>query len=456
MDALLFIALLGAFIAVVIDLLSQLPTKDSHQIRNWLIQWFIKGAIAPIIVWILFNTGIFQNLPDFVSSKMLSKMGWNNTDATLLMIFIGIIVITTFWTAVTSGWLIAMLSAYEIDKGEVFKRVRWFSLFLVPLAGLIVFAFGWGAIGVAGTLWLLPIVKASTAATGEPNRRTRPSYSKATVHLQRGKYEDAEQEVLAELERCDDDFDGWMLLAELYANHFQDLPAAARMIGETCEQPATTVSEVAVAYHRLADWHMKLEHNPEAAIKALEHISARYPRSHVDRMARLRIKNIQNEQQEKNEEPRTIRLPSLGRQLDNTPENETNIEAAASQARRCTEVLKKNPNDIPARETFARILAEQLGKADVAIEQLHLLIDLSAKDESAERKMAEWLALIAAWQLKYLNDEPSALATMRRLIQEHPQTGEAFAAQRRLHMIEMERRLRAARFAQPPAQGSSA
>ncbi|MGZ4961986.1 MAG: tetratricopeptide repeat protein [Limisphaerales bacterium] len=442
MEALLLIVILGAFIAIVVDLLGQLPTTESHKIRKWLVEWFIKGVVVPIVVWMVFNMGVFQNLPDFVSSRMLQKMNGVNRDATLLLIFVGVVVITTYWTALTSGWLLAMLTAYDVDKREVFKRIRWLAILLSPLALLIVASFGWGALGVAGTVWLLPVVKAAGSVTGEPARRIRPTYSKAAIHVQRGKYEDAEQEVLAELEQHQDDFDGWMLLAELYANRFSDLPAAARMINETCDQPTTTISEVAVAYHRLADWYVKQENNSEAAINTLEQICRRYPNTHVDRMARLRIRNISGEEEEKRAEPRTIHLPSLGRGIERESSVEQNVDAAAAQARRCSEILKKNPNDTAARETFARILAEQLGKADVAIEQLQLLLDLAATDEAAQARIPEWLSLISSWQLKYRNDEPSAVATMNRLVRDHSNTAQAFAAQRRLHMIEMEHRMR--------------
>ncbi len=442
MEALLLIVIVGAFIAIVVDLLEQLPTIESHKIRKWLIAWFIKGVIVPIVVWMLFNMGVFQNLPDFVSSRMLQKMGGVNRDATLLLIFVGVIVITTYWTALTSGWLLAMLTSYDLDGREVFKRIRWLAVLLSPLALLIVASFGWGALGVAGTVWLLPVVKAAGSVTGEPKRRTRPTYSKAAVHLQRGKYEDAEQEVLAELERCQDDFDGWMLLADLYANHFNDLPAAARMINETCDQPTTTISEIAVAYHRLADWYVKQDNNSNAAIEALEQICRRYPNTHVERMARLRIRNISGEEEQKPTASRTIRLPSLGKEIERESPSEQNVEAAAAQARRYSEILKKNPNDLAARETFARVLAEQLGKADVAIEQLESLLDLAATDEAAQARIPEWLSLISSWQLKYRNDEPAAVAIMKRLVRDHSSTAQAFAAQRRLHMIEMEHRMR--------------
>jgi tetratricopeptide (TPR) repeat protein len=471
MISVLFIALIATFIAILIDLLGQLPRDSRREMRTWLITWFIKGAAIPLIVWTMFNSGLFENLPDFVSSRMLQKMSPVDTlqnmgvpisasiaanvaatvkrEARLLLLFVGLLVIATYWMALTSGWLLAMLSAYAVDIRAVAKKVKWITIALAPVALLMFASYGWAAIGVAATLTMLPMLKAAAHVVGEPVIKIRPSYSKATAQLLRGNYENAEQEVLSQLEKCDDDFDGWMHLADLYANHFNDLPAAERMIEETCNQPTTTVSEIAVAYHRLADWYLKLENNPEAAIEALEKIGSRYPHTHVERMARLRIRKMAGDKQElsKPEQPRTIALPSLGRELDIVAS--TDVDDAVFEAKRCSELLTKNPNDIEAREKFARLLAEQLKQPELGIEQMQLLIDLAATNESAQTRLPEWLALMGTWQLKYRNDEPAAVAIFRRLIHEHPQTSQAFTAQRRLQMIEMEHQMRTHRSRDP-------
>ena len=47
---------------------------------------------------------------------------------------------------------------------------------------------------------------------------------------------------------------------------------------------------------------------------------------------------------------------------------------AAYLAKQCVEALKKNPDDVPARERFARVLADSLGDAKTAIEQIELLL----------------------------------------------------------------------------------
>jgi hypothetical protein len=78
----------------------------------------------------------------------------------------------------------------------------------------------------------------------QPEQKTAPIYSRAIAAMHFDKYEEAEKAVIHELESCEDDFDGWMMLAELYANHFNDLPAAEELLRETCEHPGTTALSI--------------------------------------------------------------------------------------------------------------------------------------------------------------------------------------------------------------------
>src|SRR5205085_480514 len=96
--------------------------------------------------------------------------------------------------------------------------------------------------------------------------------------------------------------------------------------------------------------------------------------------------------------PKTIRLSTLSSILD----DETRSEAVSALSREdalalMNEYIQKltlNPNNIPARERFATVLAAQFGKANLAIEQLELLIGMA---DQPEQKIAEWLGQIAAW-----------------------------------------------------------
>ena len=67
--------------------------------------------------------------------------------------------------------------------------------------------------------------------------------------------------------------------------------------------------------------------------------------------------------------------------------------------------------------------------------------------DQAEGKSAEWLSLTAAWQMKYLQKQGDARHRLARLIRLYPHTPQAFAAQRRLNLMEIDDKFRKARSA---------
>ena len=56
-------------------------------------------------------------------------------------------------------------------------------------------------------------------------------------------------------------------------------------------------------------------------------------------------------------------------------------------------------------------------------------------------KHAQWLSLKAAWLLRYLHDADAAKKVLGQLVHEFPATPQAFAAQRRLSLLEMDDRM---------------
>jgi len=72
---------------------------------------------------------------------------------------------------------------------------------------------------------------------------------------------------------------------------------------------------------------------------------------------------------------------------------------------------------------------------------------LLAMPDQPEGKSAEWLALTAAWQMKHLQNLGDATNRLARLIRLYPQTPQAFAAQRRLNLMEIDDKFRKARSA---------
>jgi hypothetical protein len=355
---------------------------------------------------------------------------------------IGLFVIGSYWAAVTSAWLLAALARQTEHRHEFKRCVLLWSAFLAPVAALMTRAFGWQFAGVGGTLWFLPIVQRVLSL--QPEQKVRPVYSQAIAKLHFDKHEEAEAAVLEELEKCEDDFEGWLLLAELYANHFQDLAGAEDIIRQTCDHPNTNPSQVAVAFHRLADWHLHLANDPSAARRALWEICRRHPKSHLDRMARLRLDQIPSSKEEwiEGRTPKPISLPVHLDGSSNSATTPLTREDALARAKQCVERLKKNPDDIAQREDLARLFVEQLDVVDSGLEQLELLL---AMPNPPEKKAAQWLSLMAAWQLKYKQDQPFARKLLERLVRHYPKTPQAFAAQSRLNLMDAETRMRSTR-----------
>jgi len=244
-----------------------------------------------------------------------------------------------------------------------------------------------------------------------------------------------------------------MMMAGLYANHFHDLAEAEQTILEICDQPQVTLPQIAIALNRLADWHLKLDGNPEAAGRALQMLCDRCRGTHLAHMAQLRINQLPATREELREQQavQAIPMPALGDQLDEIPppESAPDRRKAATLANHCVERLTRNPNDVAARERLARLWAEHLDRADLGLEQLRLLLDMPGQPESLR---VEWLSLMAAWHLKYRQDEPAARDALERVLRDFPRAPQALAARRRLQLMEAQLKEKAAK---PPLRSKT-
>jgi hypothetical protein len=442
MNLLLTIAGVAAFYFVVAGFWSRLPAPRRPALRRWLRNWMIKGFVVPSVLWVLFNSALLGCLPPLLPEVEFAKMNGHWLAGVRSVAALGIFVIGTYWTAVTSGWLLAGLSQWTEDRRRFRRLVLVWSGYLLPAAALVVVAGGWQYAGVAGTLWLLPIAH-ETLWLGPPEK-VLPVYSRALAALNFDKPAEAEAAVLEELESFEGDFEGWMLLAELYAKNFGDLPGAENLIRETCAEPSITPSQLAVAFHRLADWQLQLAADPAGARRALEEICRRYPNSHLDKMARLRMDKLPATTQELLA-PKKVRLPTLRRDLDETgpaAAPQLTRDQAQSQVRQAIERLEKDPDDFAAREDLARLYVEELEETDLGLYQVELLLSVP---DPPPGKAAEWLAMTAAWQLRHQRDQAAGRQTLERLLRLYPQSRQAFSAQRRLNLMDIEAKMRTGR-----------
>ena len=283
-----------------------------------------------------------------------------------------------------------------------------------------------------------------------PLRMTRSPlplmFGRAIGHMKMGRYEAAERAALEELEKNPEDYEGWMLLAELYAERFQDLVLADQTIRDLCDQPVCSGIQISLAFHRLADWQLKLGEDPRAARSALEGIIQRLPETHFARMALQRIGQLPADRDELRERKRArpLRLPALKDPLDDDAEGGLDRSSmtkseAVERANRLVERLRVDPNAPEPREELAHLMAGPLDRVDAALEQVQLLLGMPVRPPE---KVPEWLALMAAWHLHRRNDREAARPFLEELVRGHPQAPQAFAARRRLNVMDLHQRVK--------------
>jgi hypothetical protein len=412
------------------------PEYQRRRRLRMLLAWFIKGLFIPAAVWALMNLGLAWYLQPFIPEIQVAQQAgdpWFH----LYLKFVGrgLFVISSCWAVATILW--ALLPAQATLEKEARKDFRalcltCFLAMLIPGIG-IVYLGGPFLIGLALLGVVVPV--AGYAPNIIQIKRVPPMYGRAIAKMKFGKYNEAEVEIIRELEQWEDDFDGWMMLADLYANNFNDLAGAEQTILDICHQPRTTPSQMSIALHRLADWYLKLASDPDAARRALQIICDRARGTHLARMAQLRINQLPQSVQELKEQQTAapVHMPALGDQLDEPlPESTISRVRAKEMASECVEKLKLDPNNVPAREKLARIFTENLLQPEDGIEQLALLLEMP---DQTEHKRAEWLGTIAAWHIRYRNDPESGRIALERLVTEFPKTPQALVAQRRIRLM---------------------
>ncbi len=411
--------------------------------RRFFHRWIWTGIAVPLGLWVFLNSGLLA--PPVWPTVAPIRSGWGIWwDSFKANVCFATFVITSYWAGVSAAWLLGRMATRAADRRELLKRCGLWSLLLAPVAFSIVALGSFSAAGVALLMWCLPLVHLNLNAS--PEKMPAACYSRALARISFGKYEEAERAVISELERFENDFDGWMMLAELYATHFNDLPSADATVLDLCEQSSITASQLSVALHRLADWHLKFGSDPIRARAVLELVCTRLPGTHLDRMARQRMQQLPADREEWLDRQKGKPMP-LPHVQDGSPKPSAPLSRvqAASAADECVRLLQKNPNDVAARETFARLLVENLSEPRPGIEQIELLLGMPGQERN---KCAEWLVLIAHWHARVLNDNATAKQKFAEVIRDYSDTPYAFAAQQQLNLMRAAERFS---WRRPPA-----
>jgi hypothetical protein len=434
----ILLLVIGAGVLAGVFVLGERLVSESRRLewRKWLLRWGIKGLAIPLLIWFLMNIGISSWLEPFMPQVQAAQ----NRGARWIPAFwratsLGFLVLSSYWSAVTLAWV--LFTAQQELKGDARGDFNALSLtctlaMSIPAVAMLLLG-GWPTLGLAALGILTPI--AGYAPGLLVPVKLPPMYARATARMKFGKYSEAEWEILHQLEKSEDDFQGWLMLAELYATRFGDLAEAEQTILEICDQPRTTPSQAAIALQRLADWQLEIAGDPDAARRSLQVVADRFKGMHLARMAQLRINQLPRTKAElqarKNPEP--VHLPALSESpAPAGTETEADRAKALEAADDCVERLRGNPNDVAAREKLARLYTEHLQRADLGIEQLALLLDMPDQERM---KRAEWLSLLAVWRMRHQSDLTGGRILLERVVRDFSDTPQALAAKHRLEIM---------------------
>jgi len=120
----------------------------------------------------------------------------------------------------------------------------------------------------------------------------KPYYSVAMVKRKGHQPLEAIASIREHLAKFPDDFDGVMLLADIQAEDLKDLPSAEKTLKYFCEGEQAPREQVAAAFTRIADWHLKLYQDASSAKAALQRIVDKYPGTALARVAQERIARL--------------------------------------------------------------------------------------------------------------------------------------------------------------------
>ncbi|MEO6035015.1 MAG: outer membrane protein assembly factor BamD, partial [Verrucomicrobiota bacterium] len=258
-------------------------------------------------------------------------------------------------------------------------------------------------------------------------------YSRAEKLRQRQQFPEAIAEIRKQLEKFPNDFAGQMMLAEINAEHLQDLQSAEIIIHKLVEQPQHSQGQIAGALHALADWHMKLAQDPDSSRLALEKIIERFPDSNFSQTAAQRIAHLGSVDSllATHDRPTLVlkHFDPYATLQNPSPSAAQVLPDAATQAADCLRQLEKHPFDTEAREKLALIYAHEYQRLDLAADELDQLI---SQPNQPSKQVVRWLNLLADLQIKVGNNISAANETVLRIQELFP--GSAYAEQATLRL----------------------
>ncbi len=275
---------------------------------------------------------------------------------------------------------------------------------------------------------------------GDEPPEPKPYYSVAQARRQQREFLQAVVAIREQLAKFPNDFEGVMLLATIQAEDLQDLASAEQTLNHFCDQPNPPPKQFAAAMNHLADWHIKLAQDFDAARTALEKTSARIPDTELSLQAAQRIAHLGGTEK--------VALASLDRQPMAVPEGVKNVGLLESSehlrpeeadptklAAAYVKHLEQHPLDTEAREKLAVIYSEHYQRLDLAEGELNQLIETP---NQPGKRVAHWLNLLADLQVQHGADYEAVRGTLEKIIGRFPDLAAGEMARTRLARLKLE------------------
>ncbi|WP_160164692.1 tetratricopeptide repeat protein [Pedosphaera parvula] len=267
----------------------------------------------------------------------------------------------------------------------------------------------------------------------------KPFYSIAQAKKTQGKYLESLAEVRRQLQKFPNDFEGMMLLSELQAENLDDLQGAEVTVQRVCSLGEQPPRNVAYALNRMADWHLNLHKNREAAKIALEKIIELLPETEMSLQASQRIAHLADTEMllasQQRQGVRVIKgVENIGLLQDSTA-----LKPAETDAGKLAAILVKHlevhPLDTEARERLANIYASHYQRLDLAQEQLEQLIN---QPNQTPKNVVRWLNSLVDLQVQHGGELEQARQSLQRVMDIYPESPAAQKAERRMQMLKLE------------------
>jgi tetratricopeptide (TPR) repeat protein len=230
-----------------------------------------------------------------------------------------------------------------------------------------------------------------------------------------------------------------MLIAQIQAEDLKDLPGAELTIDHFCAQPGHAPQNIVFALYSLADWHLQITKDRDAARRHLERIIEMFPESEFALGAAHRIAHLGSAEMLLAPHERRKFIVAEGpqnlgllRERAQTEPTELDPEQVAAE---CVKHLEQHPQDTEAREKLAIIYADHYHRLDMATGELEQMI---GQPNQPGRLVVHWLNVLADLQIRGGAGFEAVQQTLQRIVDRDPKAAHAEIARHRLALLKLE------------------